>query len=529
MLSFDPPNWDYTLESDKVPSLVPYSSYADAPIRHREYSYIRACRMKKAGATNTKILQHERSMDSAEMSFEGFPQSKFRAPQLPHSAKSLSRRNMQSAKMIQTQTYAESGYESGATPTRMESRIASSVVSSKKSLASAPLHPPFPKLRPQTIKSEHSVVIATDKHDEDEDDEIEPHPSMIRRRVSWAFDKPLIPKSKDVSLSETKAILRSQIRMKAESIVPPDFIYLTVNAIQNSMQPSETATNTIKNIRELGTRYKELKRPSSSPSKIDPRTKVPVEELGLEKLLPKTEELDTKSVSEVSETKSHKSLKKGKEGLHAHVPEKEIYATQCDVIPTKIRVRTSLHPTTIKKTVPTGRVIRPVSASASRRHPPPVDDKNRPITAPTLRRPGTCLSVPSTIVTAMPGVSPPKKLEGISSTSYETNIVPMCMYPPDMKEKLAQLLKEKRQALGHESIHSESNLGGRVGQFSDPMRSHIKFELRTYEQEKDFVDNIEKNNLQKQKKEEVEIERKRRAAWLARAKSGVKERPKTVS
>jgi hypothetical protein len=56
----------------------------------------------------------------------------------------------------------------------------------------------------------------------------------------------------------------------------------------------------------------------------------------------------------------------------------------------------------------------------------------------------------------------------------------------DMKEKLAQLLKEKRQALGHESIHSESNLGGRVGQFSDPMRSHIKFELRTYEQEKDL-------------------------------------------
>jgi hypothetical protein len=46
------------------------------------------------------------------------------------------------------------------------------------------------------------------------------------------------------------------------------------------MQPSETATNTIKNIRELGTRLKELKRPSSSPSKIDPRTKVPVEELG---------------------------------------------------------------------------------------------------------------------------------------------------------------------------------------------------------------------------------------------------------
>jgi hypothetical protein len=60
VLSFDPPNWDYTLESDKVPSLVPYSSYADAPIRPREYSYIRACRMKKAGATNTKILQRKR-------------------------------------------------------------------------------------------------------------------------------------------------------------------------------------------------------------------------------------------------------------------------------------------------------------------------------------------------------------------------------------------------------------------------------------------------------------------------------------
>ncbi|XP_071129514.1 F-box and WD repeat domain containing protein 10B-like [Mytilus edulis] len=532
VLSFDPPNWDYTLESDKVPSLVPYSSYSDAPMRHREYSYIRACRMQKAGATNTKILQRGHAKASSDYIYEGFPQTRFRAPQLPHSAKSLSKRSMHSAKMIQTQQYAESGYESGTTPIRMESRMASSVLSSKKSVHSAPLHPPFPKTRP---KSEYSVVIATDKHDidEDEEDEIEPHPSMIRRRVSWAFDKPLIPKSKDVSLSETKAILRSQIRMKAESIVPPDFIYLTVNAIQSSMQPSELSANTNKNIRDLSLRLKELKkRPSSSPSKIDPRTKVPVEEMGLDRLMPKTEEMDTKSVSEFSEAKSHKS-KKSKEGVTLHGPDKEVYATQCDVIPTKVKVRTSLHQKTTKKTVPNGRVIRPVSASASRRHPPPEEEKGRPITAPSLRRPGTCFSVPSTISPAMPGVSPPKRHEGISSTAYETNIVPMCMYPPDMKEKLAQLLQEKRKALGHDILRtrSESSLGGRVGQFSDPLRSHVKFELRTYEQEKGFVDSIEKSNLEKRRKEEGELERKRKAAWLARAKSStsIKERPKTVS
>lgn len=533
VLSFDPPNWDYTLESDKVPSLVPYSSYSDAPIRHREYSYIRACRMRKAGASNTKILQHERSMDSTDLSYEGFPQTHFRAPQLPHSAKSLSKRSMHSAKMIQTQVYAESGYESSATPTRMDSRIASSVVSSKKSLPSVPLHPPFPKSRPQTIKSEYSVVIATDKQDQEEDEEeLGPHPSVIRRRVSWAFDKPLIPKSKDISLSETKAILRSQIRMKAESIVPPDFIYLTVNAIQNSMQPSETTANTSKNIRDMSLRLKDLKkRPSSSPSKIDPRTKVPVEELGVEKFFPKPEEVDNKSVSELSEAKSFKSSKKGKDSVTLHGPDKEVYATQCDVIPTKVNVRTSLHPKSTKKTVPNGRVIRPVSATASRRHPPPEEDKNRPITAPSLRRPGTCVSIPSTIVTAMPGVLPPKKPERISTTAFETNIVPMCMYPKDMKEKLAKLLKEKRQALGHdiERARSESCLGGRVGQFSDPMRSHVKFELRTYEQEKDFVDSIEKNNIERRQKEEEELEKRRKAAWLARAKSSIKERPKTVS
>lgn len=532
MLSFDPPNWDYTLETDKVPSLVPYSSYSDAPIRQREYSYIRACRMQKAGATNTKILHRSHTVASADLMYEGLPQNRYRAAQLPHSAKSLSKRSMQSARMIQTHPYAESGYDSGGTLTRMESRMASSVISSKKSAVSMPIHPPFPK-RPQTLKSEYSVVIATDKHDEEEEEE-EPelHPTMIKRRVSWAFDKPLIPKSKDVSLSETKAILRSQIRMKAESVVPPDFIYLTVNAIQNSMQPSEISANTAKNIRDLSLRLKEIqKRPSSSPGKIDPRTKVPYDELGLEKFMPKPDEIDTKSVSELSETKSLKSKKSTKEGITLHGPDKEVYSTQCDVIPTKVKMRTSLHPKGTKKTVPNGRVIRPVSASASRRLPPPEEDKSRPITAPSLRRPGTVFSIPSTIGPAMPGVAPPKKHEGISSTAHETNIVPMCMYPPDMKEKLARLLKEKREALGHDiqRTHSESSLGGKVGQFSDPLRSHVRFELRTYEQEKEYVDSIEKNNSEKRQREEEEMEKKRRVAWLARAKSNTRERPKTVS
>lgn len=526
-LRFENVEWDYTLENDKIPSAVKYSSYSDAPIRPQPYPYIRAQRMKRAGASNTKIIHHDPKKKSRKP--PNILQMNLYAKQIPHSAKCLSQKSLESARLIQSAA-PESGYESGPSPTAMEHRPSSDkhTVSSSRSFTTKP-----PKaLRPSTFKSatsQPSVVIADPlcKHYDDDDDDVH-EPMSLKRRVSWAFDQSVFPKTKDISLSETKALLRSQMRMKAESIVPPDFIYLTVNAIQSSMQSSETATNTKKNVRAMVSGLDGFKRPSSSPSKIDPRTKVPVDELGIDKFKHKTEEVET--ISEFSDTKSFKSLKSSKAKESEQLPgrDRERYATPCEIKPTKTKIRMSLHPKKVKTTVPIGRSIRPVSAAAHRQEQREEDTTGRPVTAPTLRRPDTAISdVPSTIASALPGVIPPQKKQpmGISSSMHDVNLVPMKMYPKDMKEKLSALIQEKRRAKSETMLRSASDTAiGKVSQYNDPMRSHVKFELRTYEQEKEFISNIETMYIEKQQRDEELMEKKKRAAWLAKAAS----RPSTV-
>lgn len=526
-LRFENVEWDYTLENDKIPSAVKYSSYSDAPIRPQPYPYIRAQRMKRAGASNTKIIHHDPKKKSRKP--PNILQMNLYAKQIPHSAKCLSQKSLESARLIQSAA-PESGYESGPSPTAMEHRPSSDkyTVSSSRSFPTKPPKAP----RPSTFKSatsQPSVVIANPlcKHYDDDDDDVH-EPMSLKRRVSWAFDQSVFPKTKDISLSETKALLRSQMRMKAESIVPPDFIYLTVNAIQSSMQSSETATNTKKNVRAMVSGLDGFKRPSSSPSKIDPRTKVPVDELGIDKFKHKTEEVET--ISEFSDTKSFKSLKSSKAKESEQLPgrDRERYATPCEIKPTKTKIRMSLHPKKVKTTVPIGRSIRPVSAAAHRQEQREEDTTGRPVTAPTLRRPDTAISdVPSTIASALPGVIPPQKKQpmGISSSMHDVNLVPMKMYPKDMKEKLSALIQEKRRAKSETMLRSASDTAiGKVSQYNDPMRSHVKFELRTYEQEKEFISNIETMYIEKQQRDEELMEKKKRAAWLAKAAS----RPSTV-
>ncbi|XP_060063470.1 F-box and WD repeat domain containing protein 10B-like [Ylistrum balloti] len=544
VLNFEKVEWDYTLENDKVPPLVQYSSYADTPIRSHPYSYIRAQRMVRAGATNSKIVLHNRPGEIQERHLDSgriLPQTSFHAPQYPHSAKTLSSRSMASARQIQSQGFADVGFESMHFTAGTESRLALSEVKTavssrgKSRASTAPSKPPLPKTRPLTHKSgvsQHSVIIAEpnpDQYDDDDDDENGPSASGLKRRVSWAFEKPLLPKSKDISLSETKSLLRSQIRMKSESIVPPDFIYMTVNAIQNSMKTTETNSNTQVNFKLTNNLADTLKnRPSSSPPKIDPRTRLGPGEIGIEKFIIE-DKVDT--MSEFSDVKSIKSIKstKAKDDGMPESPEKEIYATPCDIKPTKIKLRQSLHSKKTKSTVPIGRVIRPISASAKRKETDPELKARgiRPGTAPAqTNRPDTAVSVRSTIAPSLPGVSPPQKPRGqygLSSTAMESSVVPMLMYPADMKEKLSQLIQEKRSQNKIEDVQSAGDgtgqILGKVSAYNDPMRSHVKFDLRTYEQEKDYISSIEKMFSEQKLREEEELEKKQRSAWLARAKS----------
>lgn len=108
---------------------------------------------------------------------------------------------------------------------------------------------------------------------------------------------------------------------------------------------------------------------------------------------------------------------------------------------------------------------------------------------------------------------------------HDVNLVPMKMYPKDMKEKLSALIQEKRRTKSETVLRSASDTAiGKVSQYNDPMRSHVKFELRTYEQEKEFISNIETMYIEKQQRDEELMEKKKRAAWLAKAAS----RPSTV-
>lgn len=480
--------------------------------------------MKKAGAANTKILHKDEHADTCK---QPIPQLSFRAHQLPHSAKTLSAKSLGSARAIQ-QVPTESLY-SKSREAKSATHIDRSTSGKRAVTTSSHSKPPLPsssKSRPQTSKSAqsgYSVTIMDDVAEQEWEGEEWREPIKLQRRISWAFEHPLVPKSKDISLSETKALLRSQMRMKSENIVPPDFIYLTVNAIQNSMKPSETSANTEQNIldRKLDTRLRQ-NRPSSSPSKIDPRTRVPVEEMDLSQFHRK-EEADT--LSEFSEHRSIKSAKSKDSVPVTH--DREIYSTKCQVKPLKTSPKVSMHPKHIRTTLPKGRVIRPISASVTRKEPgeaePGQSKSGRPITAPALRvRPDTASTLPSHIAASMPGVQPPRrKHSNIATTGYEANIVPMLMYPPDMKEKLKTLLKEKRQQRTDELIESASEMGiGKVSQFNDPMRTHVRFELRTHNQERDYITETEKLYQEKQKREEAVMERKKRVLWTTKAKGG---------
>ncbi|XP_046584834.1 LOW QUALITY PROTEIN: CMT1A duplicated region transcript 1 protein-like [Haliotis rubra] len=539
VLNFEKVDWDYSLETDKVPSLVQYSSYSDSPVRQQPYSYIRAQRMKVAGAANKKIINHDGKLDQP-LRCTPLMQTSFRAPQIPHSAKTLSTHSMSEARMIQF-SRGTSGLESQEWTTSgpgftTDSRI---TFQTDHGQTMSPPNSAFkkPPLSPQAQSSAHSrtrpgtsksgkgqptVTILEQKPDDMEEEDVPTEPPVIHRRVSWAFDKPLTNKSKDFSLSEMKSLLRSQIRMKAESVIPPDFIYLTVNTIQNSMKPSETNRNTQNNIRDIEVvPYTHKQRPSSSPGKIDPRTKVPIEDLDLEQFIPVGQ---GETISDYSDLRSVRSLRTKEQPKPPPIPPKESIATRCVSTPINPSRHISIHPKRIKSTLPRGRVIRPISAAVMQRtsaHPPLREPKSqRPVTAPNLTRPITSTSIPLSIATALPGapVHRPKS-RGLTSSQHTSNVVPMLMYSKEVKdtiEMFKQRQKDREQLIPRSA--SEPSLG-KVSPFNDPLRSHVRFELRTHKQEKEYINDIETMHRDQKQREEDTLEKKKRAAWLARVKS----------
>ncbi|ESO89089.1 hypothetical protein LOTGIDRAFT_154169 [Lottia gigantea] len=539
VLNFEKVEWDYTLETDAVPPLAQYGSYSDAPIRPQSYAYVRAMRMKKAGATNSKIIDHDGKLSQNNTFTQPWLQSDYPAPQILHSAKTLSARSLESARKIQSSRSGEATFESrlwtggtegkksdvGVTWHGKEVQMTSPPPSAPHSAPISPVKRTRSRScsRPNTVKSQPSSVKIMDPPVQQPDELEIRTPIHIERRVSWAFDKPLLPSVKDISLSEMKALLRSQIRMKTENIIPPDFIYLTVNSIQRTMSHSETNTNTTTNLKEQSQPiFIKTNRPSSSPGKIDPKTKVPIEELGLEYLKAFSE--DGESMSEISDLKSIRSLRTKEPSKPLPPPEKEVYSVRCVATPIKTKKSQSLHPKHIKSTLPRGRVIRPLSAAVMQKLPVSPEFvktlSQRPITAPMRSRATSLGSIPPSIAPALPGMNSARqrKQEMKSQTSETASIVPMLMYSQDVKDKIEQL-KKKRQGENCVASSSGSPAIGKVSPFNDPLRTSVKFELRTNEQEQEIVNIIKNNYKDKKASDEETQEKRKRAAWLAKARS----------
>jgi hypothetical protein len=507
VLNFEEVELDYTLKNDKMPPLVHYGSYSDAPVRQQPYPYIRAQRMKKAGATNTKIVRHDRTDEPPAHS-----PSPHRATQIPHSAKTLRSQNLEAARMIQSRaaTAPERMRPDTALTQKTEAEKAPSAVGSKSASKPSRSHRSY---KPPTVKTHVSISHPATLFG---DDSCAPTPSQgnMKRRISWAFEEPLVPKSKELSLSETKAILRSQIRQK-DHIVPPDFIYLAVNAIQNTMKPTvPNAVATIDIREEIHGTNKN--RPSSSPPKCDPRVKVPVEDMNLDDLKSESDIL-----SDIATTVSKSSLKSRPPGLPRppKVPVVENYATGFTVSAVMpVPGYQSVHPRTVKSSIPKGRIVRPHTATVCTRTKDAegnIDSKPRPHTAVLPQRPSTAVSSYTAPSNASGPVMRRKDYHGHQTTATEISIVPMLMYPPDMMAKIKARANTKMQNL--KRSQSEQALG-KTSPFNDPLRTHAEFRLRTFNQEKEYLAGIHDLYAKQHREREINEERMKRKNWLKKVK-----------
>ena len=549
VFNFEPIEYDYTLDDDKMAPLVQYSKYSDAPIRQHPYSYVRAQRMAKAGASNTKIIYH----DGKEPQMTYYRMVK-KPEQVPHSAKTLSRKSLENARRIQSGvTRSDSAYGSldgrgsawrEKTPEEERTsrlKSAASGAQSGKSVSMIRGRPPAGPGRPTTAKSRattaksgthtmYSVAgFQLGRGDEDSEVMAEEEADM-KRRVSWAFQQPEVPNSKEMNLLETKALLRSQIRARGDA-VPPDFVYLSVNAIQASMKPSEATKNMENNRRQQELqRNRKLGRPSSSPSRIDPRTRVPLEAMGYDQLLiehgvalPRRNDLQSLAESKVSlYTQSSKSKRAPITG--PVVQTKAAYVRDFNLthlVPAD-KCFTSVHPQNVQSSIPKGKVLRPHTASAVPSHGMVVASENphfqqtRSKSAGFTSPIGTVQSTTSSVVTAP---SSRKKYHGFSTSATELSQVPMLMYAKDMSEHVEKRKARRQERHGQVQRFGDEPPVGAVSDFNNPLRTHVEFRLQTHDEVQQQVDTMARNQEEQQRKLVEDMGKKQRSAWLSQVRN----------
>ena len=501
MLHFEQIEYDYALENDKTPTLVQYGKYSDTPIRPQPYSYIRAQRMLKAGATNTKIVHHTPGVVD--------PVTRRRCEQTTHSAKGLSSHNMASAQRIHSagarlQTSARQ--RGGDRRALLSATPPTGVRTSGKSVtvSAQPVRPSSQsrsRLQPSLHSSSAHDILTVDVDSGAQPD--------MRRRVSWAFERPRIARSKKMSLSEVKSLLRSQIRLRGKP-VPPDFVYLSINAIQASMKPTEATANMQLTKRDAELRCsRHLGRPVSSPGMIDPRTKVPIQDLHIEQMMvehglvkPTEEKLDN------GDGKMPHSARGGTEDRgRAKTPVAAVIDTEYRSTPVATRPHVSLYKKSVPSSIPEARLLRPHTATVRCPTPEPGVATTR------MLRKAKEASLHGSRATVL---SPRRKLRQTQTVSPDLTMVPNLMNSSNLSAKIEEL--KRHQQRRQEALLVSTDGTGKVSKYNDPMRSHITFTLRTHQQvEQELVAIATRRDLDERKNTAM-FEKQQRAAWLARVK-----------
>lgn len=464
VLQFEDIEWNYDLENDSLPPLVKYGSYSDVPIQKKTYSYVRAKRMEKVGASNTKILHHAHSkrvkscfslnrygMDEGHVTQNVCHQIR----QLDHSARMLSAKSLAKARLIQQfgivyNNQKNAGSLRWSNKSSQSSRSFITEQSLKTDLCRSVSSTRMTDI-PCSNKLKDDSIVPEPNHLTCED-----HVQCFKRRSSWAFDKPKENKEKkDASLSETKNLLRSQIRAKGEVKVP-DFVYDTIKAYHKDKNyPNESES------------FESRRRPRSSPSKIDARTKVWVSHLQLA-------QLKDKDVGQ--EDHRHTNCSEGKP-IDANITKAMFEETKKKTITTKyVACFTQTQPhkkietAKVKSTIPQGWTLKPVSTFWSTEIGNETQNlKNRQQTTFAIERyTGKTPFSTKRMSSSAPHIREPLKL--IQSSDYT--------------DKVARFLMERK--VTHQRKLKEMP-HGKVTPSNDPMRSHINFYLRTQEEEEEVI------------------------------------------
>ena len=537
VLNFEPVEYDYTLEDDKMPPLVQYGKYSDAPVRSQPYPYVRAQRMKTAGATNVKILKKKQDKDNEYDFYK-------RTEQLPHSAKSLSRKSLHSAKVIQSFSYPDSSFGGGGDlgygdhignqrpeVTTLLTHKAPSSAKVATVFAKPPTVPSRPNTRSKapTVKSQGQTSFTSVAQfkvgaPDDDSEALCNESGDLKRRISWAFEHPLIPKTKDISLPETKSLLRSQMRVKGE-VVPPDFIYLTINAVQQSMRPGGASKNTELSHKD-SISSKHRGRPSSSPARIDPRTKVPLSEMDLEFDVESKAEsvINSESESKISKLSKFRPAK-----TTVAAPATTTIVTGFSSSPVNTSPHISMYSKRVPSSIPRARVLkpRPHTAAVVRSSSSP-NLANQPVrshSAHAVIRPMTSQTMMTARSEAASSVynntNKRNKTHGYITSATETSMVPMLMYSIDVTSRI-QEMKEKNKQLRLQSGELLESGIGKVSPYNNPLRTHTEFRLLTHEQVEQQVQDISQKYRQQKIQQEEAEEKRSRVAWLSKVKNKTK-------